>query len=259
MFSLKSKTIIITGGSTHLGKAMSESVCRFGGNAVICSRNTERNKELAARLNQQYSAECIGTYLDFCDDSSIKTLMSSVIEKYKTIDVLINNAAFSFPDYIEDQTYESFMKGLEGTIGGTFNVTSNVLKTMINQNYGNIISVASMYGVVSPNPNLYEDTQIPPNPSNYGSGKAAVIQFTKYIACNYAKYNIRANCIVPGAFPNIDTQNNVQFIENLKRKTPLNRIGKPDDLAGITVFLASEASSYITGQSIHVDGGWTAW
>ena len=259
MFSLKGKTIIITGGSTHLGKAMSESVCKFGGNVVICSRNAERCNEFAAQLNRQYSVECIGTYLDFCDESSIMALVSMVIDKYNSIDVLINNASFSVPDYVENQSYEDFMKGLEGTIGGTFNVTSRVIKTMINQNHGNIISVSSMYGVVSPKPSLYEDTCEFPNPSNYGSGKAAIIQFTKYLACNYAKYNIRANCIVPGAFPNIETQNNTRFIEKLKSEIPMSRIGKPEDLDGITVFLASEASSYITGQSIHVDGGWTIW
>ena len=116
-----------------------------------------------------------------------------------------------------------------------------------------------MYGIVSPNPDVYENTQVDPNPSNYGCGKAAIIQFTKYIACNYAKYNIRANCIAPGPFPNLETQENKSFIGNLKNKTPMNRIGTPDDIKGITVFLSSEASSYITGQCISVDGGWTAW
>jgi len=259
MFSLEGKTIIITGGATHLGKAMSESICQFGGNVIICSRNVKRNIEYAEMLNKQYLVKCVGAYLNICDEVSVNELFLYAIKEYKTVDVLINNATFSKPDYIESQQYNDFMQGLEGTIGGAFNTTKKALKIMMKQNHGNIINISSMYGLVSPNPDMYRKTQIPPNPSNYGCGKAAVIQFTKYLACNYATYGIRANCIAPGAFPSPDVQENVQFIENIKEKNPMKRIGVPDDLKGITVFLASEASSYITGQCINVDGGWTAW
>jgi len=129
---------------------------------------------------------------------------------------------------------------------------------MQKQMHGNIINISSMYGVVSPNPDLYYGKKAS-NPANYGAGKAAIIQLTKYIACNYAQYNIRCNCIVPGAFPSPTVQQDNVFIDNLCKKNPLNRIGVPEDLKGISVFLSSNASSYITGQSIHVDGGWTIW
>jgi len=259
MFCLKGKTVIITGGSTHLGKAMTESLCEYGADVVICSRNTERNQTLAKQLNSKYSVNCSGEYLDFSSEESINKLIESTTGKYNKIDILINNAVYYSPGSIEDQTYTDFMAGLDGTIGGTFSVTSKVLETMIKQQYGNIINIASMYGVVSPDPDIYEGTSISPNPANYGCGKAAVIQFTKYIACNYAKFNIRANCIVPGAFPNPEVQKDKAFINNLNKKIPMKRIGAPDDLKGVAVFLASDSSSYITGQNIHVDGGWTTW
>jgi gluconate 5-dehydrogenase len=116
-----------------------------------------------------------------------------------------------------------------------------------------------MYGVVAPDPSVYksEIADIRPNPANYGAGKAAIIQLTKYIACFYGDKGIRANCICPGAFPN--ENQDAAFITRLAAKTPLRRVGRPDDLKGATVLLASDASSYITGQNYIVDGGWTAW
>jgi gluconate 5-dehydrogenase len=259
MFSLEGKTVVVTGGSSHLGAAISEAVCRFGANAVICSRNVERNRELAERLSRENGVRAKGMHLDFTVDDSVAELVKAIIRDYKRIDVLFNNAAFSKAGLVEEQPYEDFMLGLHGTIGGAFNVTRHVLGPMIEQRSGNIINISSMFGAVSPNPEMYSGSDYKPGPSSYGAGKAAVIQFTRYIACNYAKYNIRANCIVPGAFPKQAIRFDTAFMEKIKQEIPLGRAGDPDDLKGIAVFLASGASSYVTGQSIHVDGGWTAW
>ena len=259
LFDLENKIVLITGGGTHLGKAMSEAVAEFGGTLILASRDENRTTEHANKLKSLYNIEAIGMKLDFTDDTSIKHLLSAIIEKYGKIDVLINNSFFAKAGKIEEQSYEDFMEGIHGTIGGTFNMTKHTLGIMLKQKHGNIINISSMYGVVSPNPNLYEGTNNMPNPANYGAGKAAVIQFTKYIACNYAKHNIRCNCIVPGTFPNPGVQEDTDFIKNLCDKNPMGRIGVPNDLKGITVLLSSDASSYMTGQAIHVDGGWTAW
>ena len=132
------------------------------------------------------------------------------------------------------------------------------LPFMIKQRQGSIINIASMYGVVSPNPEIY-GTSGQNNPPFYGAAKAGIIQLTKYLACHYVKDGVRANCISPGPFPNLDTKMNKDFIENLSRKTPMNRVGQPAELQGIAVLLASDASSYINGQNIGVDGGWTVW
>jgi gluconate 5-dehydrogenase len=129
---------------------------------------------------------------------------------------------------------------------------------MKRQNAGSIINIASMYGIVSPNPALYRGTEFF-NPANYGSGKAAIIQFSRYTACFFAKYGIRVNAISPGAFPNQKVQKDQIFLERLCEKVPLGRIGQPEELKGAVVFLASRAASYITGINLVVDGGWTAW
>ena len=116
-----------------------------------------------------------------------------------------------------------------------------------------------MYGLVSPKPENYKNFNKMSNPPYYGAVKAALIQYTKYAAVNLAKYNIRVNSISPGAFPNLLTQKNKNFINKLKKNIPLNRIGKPNDLKTSIVYLCSKNSSYVTGTNLIVDGGWTAW
>jgi NAD(P)-dependent dehydrogenase (short-subunit alcohol dehydrogenase family) len=130
---------------------------------------------------------------------------------------------------------------------------------MKEQQKGSIVNIASMYGVVAPDPELYQGDVSLNNPANYGAGKAAIIQFTKYTAAYYAKYGIRANSISPGSFPNPKVQQNASFIKRLSAKSMLGRVGQPQELQGVVILLASDASSYITGQNICVDGGWTAW
>ena len=115
-----------------------------------------------------------------------------------------------------------------------------------------------MYGKVSPDPSIYEDSLLNSLP-NYGAGKAAVIQYTRFLACHLAKKRIRVNSVSPGPFPQEEVQQNIEFINRLKKKIPMGRIGLPHELKGVIVFLASNASSFITGENILVDGGWTAW
>ena len=115
-----------------------------------------------------------------------------------------------------------------------------------------------MYGSVSPDPSMYGESGFD-NPPNYGAGKAAIIQFTRYAACHLSPFGIRVNSISPGPFPNETVQENVSFISKLNEKVPLKRFGKPEELKGAVILLASNAASYITGANIPVDGGWTAW
>jgi gluconate 5-dehydrogenase len=129
---------------------------------------------------------------------------------------------------------------------------------MKQKKYGVIINIGSMYGTISPDLRIY-DNEKHANSPEYGAGKAAIIQFTKYLAVNYAKNGIRVNSISPGAFPNKEVQKNKKFIKKLKSKIPLERLGQPEDLMGAIVFLASDDSSYVTGQNILIDGGWSIW
>ncbi|WJX02533.1 SDR family NAD(P)-dependent oxidoreductase [Priestia aryabhattai] len=258
LFNLKGKVIVVTGGAGYLGKAISEAMIEAGATVYIVSSNEEKCKKLASDLSAGNFKLCRGMRLDICDNSSIKNCFSKIVEETGKIDVLINNASFSVPSNIESMSEENWLKGLDGTINGVFRCTKAVLPLMINQNGGVIINISSMYGSVSPNPDIYSDG-VPNNPANYGAGKGAINQFTRYIACHYGKYGIRVNAVSPGPFPNEEVQKNKKFIEQLKNKNPLKKIGKPEDLKGVVIFLASSASSYVTGENISVDGGWTAW
>ena len=259
IFDLSGKTVIITGGAGHLGSAMSEAVAAYGADLFILGHNAEKAIEKATELKTQYNLSiCEGLMFDIADGKSVNDAISAVINRTNKIDVLINNAVYGCSKSLEDYTYEEWTQGIDGTINGVFRVTQACLRQMIKQGSGNIINIASMYGVVAPDMSIYGDSG-QNNPANYGAGKAAIIQFTKYLSTVYGSKGIRANSISPGPFPNPDVQKNSQFINELCRKTPLHRIGKPEDLYGIIVFLASDSSNYLTGQNISIDGGWTSW
>ncbi|MEW5920317.1 MAG: SDR family oxidoreductase [Bacillota bacterium] len=258
LFGLEGKTVIVTGGAGYLGSSISEGLAKYGANVMILSKNKEKCTDLSGKLNQKYGGQCQGYYADIADHKSIDETFKEIVTVNKKIDVLVNNACFGASGTVEEMTEQEWGKGIEGSINGVFKTTKTALQYMLKENRGIMINIASMYGVVSPDPSIYGNSGFN-NPPNYGAGKAAIIQFTRYIACHYGRRGIRANSISPGPFPNAEVQQNKEFIENLNKKTALGRIGKPYELQGIVVYLASDSSSYITGQNICIDGGWTAW
>ncbi|MNB89828.1 3-oxoacyl-[acyl-carrier-protein] reductase FabG [compost metagenome] len=258
LFNLEGKNVILTGATSHLGVAMSKGLAAHGANIAVVGRNEDKTMELSIQLTEAYGGNHRSFHLDIAKKESIKNSFEEIISQYTKVDILINNASYSAPGRIETIQDEDWLKGIDGTINSVYRCTREVLPHMLSNGFGNIINIASMYGVVSPNPEIYGSSG-QNNPANYGVGKAAIIQFTKYLACHYGTRGIRANAISPGPFPNPKVQENEEFINNLSQKTALGRIGHPDELKGIIVMLASDASSYITGQNICVDGGWTAW
>lgn len=259
LFSLKGKVAVVTGGAGHLGYAISEGLAEAGASVVIASRNEVRCNELAGILSKRYKINAMGIALDIRSIDIVGKCMRQINHKMGAIDILINNASFGKPgESIETISEQDLLEGIEGTIHGVFRCTQAVIPYMEARKYGVIINISSMYGIVSPDPRIYGDSGYD-NPPDYGAGKAAIIQFTRYAACHLATKGIRVNAVSPGPFPSPQVQENQWFISNLKNKVPLGRIGQPGDLKGVVVFLASEASSYITGQNIIVDGGWTAW
>ncbi|MFA6308337.1 MAG: SDR family oxidoreductase [Clostridia bacterium] len=259
LFNLSDKLILVTGGAGHLGSAICEGLALYGATVIIASRDYDKCNLLANDLAKKYHSKCAGIAMDITNFVDVEQKIKNIANEYGSIDVLINNAYSGTSGFLEDFTDELWNKGIDGSINSTYRVTRAVLPYMKKQHKGSIINIASMYGVVAPNPKLYKDDASLNNPANYGVGKAAIIQFTKYIAAYYAKFGIRANAISPGAFPNLKVQQNKQFIKRLSEKSMIGRIGQPHELQGIVILLATDASSYITGQNICVDGGWTAW
>lgn len=258
IFSLKGKIVLITGGSGYLGTAMSEVLSELGATLILASRNYKKNANLKHRLEEYYCNDVDVFDLDISNWESVVTVAQNVIEKHGRVDVLINNSYYGAGSEFLGMTEEEWIKGIDGSINSVYRMTKIVLENMVKNKYGRIINIASMYGVVAPDVAIY-DNNVFYNPANYGVGKAGIIQFTKYIAAAYGKYGITCNAISPGPFPNPKVQEDTEFIHNLEKKVPLGRIGTPNDLKGVVALLASDASAYINGINICVDGGWTIW
>jgi gluconate 5-dehydrogenase len=258
MFALDGKVAIVTGGYGHLGKSLSEALAEFGATVVIASRDERKCSDLTKELTRKYQNTNDAIYIDVGDPAAVQKTIANVHQKYGHIDILVNNAFYKTGRELHTIGEKEWQYTIDGTINSVYRCTKTVLPIMMEQKSGKIINLGSMYGVVSPDFSIYDGNDIF-NPASYGAGKAAVIQLTKYICSMYGKYGITCNSISPGPFHNSMGRNDEVFVGRLSRKNPLGRIGKPDDLKGAVLLLASQAGSYICGHNLVVDGGWTIW
>jgi len=249
---LKSKIVVITGGYGYLGSAMANFLLEYGAIVYILARNKSK---FDLEFSNQLSAYFIKT-----DVQSIKSIDRSIVEignKEGRIDILINNAYYGVSNHPEKMTSGEFRKGIDGSLNQLYDFIRASIKYLKLSENGKIINIASMYGIVVPDLNIYNGREEFLNPPNYGTAKAGVIHLSKYYAMYLGKYNINVNSISPGPFPSENIQKDKEFIKRLENKTKLKRIGIPEDLKGIILLLSSSLSSYITGQNIVIDGGWT--
>jgi NAD(P)-dependent dehydrogenase (short-subunit alcohol dehydrogenase family) len=258
LFNLSGKVAIVTGGTGYLGTAISEGLAEAGSSVVIASKDKDKCSKLAIELSKKHGVQALGMFVDVRSSDAVRNCMSEVKRALGSIDILVNNASFGKQASIETATEQEWTEGIDGTLHSVFRCIQAVVPHMAAKKHGTIINIASMYGIVSPDPRIYGDSGYD-NPPSYGAGKAAILQLSRFAACNLAGKGIRVNSISPGPFPNPEVQKNRRFISNLEGKVPLGRIGQPYEIKGAAVFLASDASSYITGHNIVVDGGWTAW
>jgi NAD(P)-dependent dehydrogenase (short-subunit alcohol dehydrogenase family) len=246
------KIVLLTGGYGYLGTAIAKSMAFHGATVLVAGRSAAKFAEaFTGSINVKF------VELDVSDGESIKTSFNQVYKEYSKIDVIINNAFYSKGRSPETMTDEEWSFGVDGVLATVFRSIRAIIPIFKEQGHGRIINVSSMYGVVAPDFGVYEDSPEYLNPPHYGAAKAGIIQLTKYYASYLGDLNILVNSVTPGPFPSETVQRNKTFIAALEKNTLLNRIGKPEDLAGIFTFLSSDASSFITGQNFIVDGGWT--
>jgi gluconate 5-dehydrogenase len=257
LFNLSGKIAIITGGYSHLGAAMVDSLLNFGAKVVVAGLNQKKFDE---RFMGYKKDNIFFKSLDILVSKSIAIAFKEIFDEFGKIDIVINNATAARGNNPDKMTDDDWSYSLEAVLGSVQKSIREVMPYMKEQGFGKIINISSMYGVVSPDFRLYEgdDCKKYFNPSHYGAAKAGILQLTRYYAAYLGKFNINVNAITPGPFPSLPIQKeNPDFIERLKAKNPLGKIGKPEDLAGITVLLSSNAADFITGQNFIVDGGWT--
>jgi NAD(P)-dependent dehydrogenase (short-subunit alcohol dehydrogenase family) len=212
----------------------------------------ERNQEFAAGLKSQgYEAHAMA--MDITDLDSIAALQAGVAARFGRLDILVNSALAIKGGGFEEQTPESWAFGAQGNMVGLFAMCKAFVPGMVEQGGGSIINISSIYGVVANDPTLYEGTDMRQAP-DYTFVKAGMINFTRYLANYFGKQGVRANCICPGGYDCGDPE---PFVNNYTKRVPIGRLLDNEDLKGAVVFLASDASSYVTGHTLMVDGGWT--
>lgn len=242
---LQDKIIIVTGGNGLLGKAMVSRILAEGAFCVNMDINHETNDDLSQ------------LHCDITNQDSINQAVKLVVDKYNRIDGLVNNAYPRTKDWgtkFEDIVFDSWKDNVDMQMNSSFYMCQKVLEQMKTQKSGSVINITSIYGVVGNDFTVYEGTG-GTSPAAYSAIKGGLINFTRYLASYFGKYNIRTNCVSPGGI--FDHQHET-FVKNYEKKVPMQRMGTPEDIAPSVAFLLSDDSKYITGQNIIVDGGWTA-
>jgi NAD(P)-dependent dehydrogenase (short-subunit alcohol dehydrogenase family) len=272
LFSVSGKTVVLTGASGFLGRTFARALLANGARLVAMGRSERLLREGEAWAREYGEANASVHQVDMYDIADLTETLSRIAEEERSIDVLVNNAhelgpatGFNVPQgSLDDATFDSWMRNLTGGVYWAALTTQRLGLKMKQQGGGSIINISTMYALVAPRPQLYQDTNFV-NPPAYSASKAALLSFTRYVASFWGQYGIRANAILPGPFSNtedLEAENAVErdspFLERLKSFTCVGRIGQPHELVGALLLLASDASSYMTGQAIVVDGGWTA-
>lgn len=260
LFDLTHKIAIVTGGTGLFGGPISTALAEAGATVLIASRNGTSCQQYAETLQQKgYKAK--GYTLDLGSEDSIVSFVQQVKNEFGVIDILVNNAVSrqGISD-LEQMNAADWEAAQRVNSTGLMLITREVVKHMREKNSGSIINISSIQGVVGPHFPVYGETGMT-SPVNYTYDKWGMVGFTKWLANYYGPFNIRANCISPGGYgPGVEQlSGKEEFIANYKKLTPLGRFANDQDIQGPVVFLASEASSFITGHNLVVDGGWTSW
>jgi gluconate 5-dehydrogenase len=270
LFSLEGKTALLTGASGFLGRTFARTLLSNGARLIALGRS-ERLDDLAADWIRDFGVERVRSFrVDMYDLSAFSAVLDEIATQ-EAVDVLVNNAYELSPSTgfntsegaLETATLEQWTRHFTSGIYWPALTVQKLGPGMIARGRGSIVNISTMYAVVAPDPRLYEGTSFL-NPPGYSSAKAATLAFTRYVASFWGEHGIRANAILPGPFSNTEdvSANSVDaadpFLDRLALRTCLRRPGRPDELAGALLFLSSDASTYVTGHALIVDGGWTA-
>ena len=270
MFNLEGRVAILTGGAGFLGRCYTRTLLDAGAKVVVADVQAEAASSVAQEAVSEIGGEAVGIGIDVSRQTDVKQMVSRVLNRWSRIDILINNAAID-PKFdagvaglqsyaFEDYPLDLWQQSLDVNLTGVFLCAQAVGKVMVEQGGGVIVNIGSHYGLVAPDQRLYlrddEVEQILFKPVSYPVTKAGVAHLTRYLAAYWGKKKIRVNTLTPGGVFNAQDD---EFVHKYAARTPLGRMAKPDELCGSLLFLVSDASSYMTGANLVVDGGWTAW
>ncbi|HRJ73172.1 MAG TPA: SDR family oxidoreductase [Terrimicrobiaceae bacterium] len=255
LFDLAGREIWVIGGAGYLGTS---TVRQLASNQarVLCADLPGRAAEMVSREALQDFVTPID--LDAGDCDSLKEFCQTQLASRGTPDGLVIMTYRSFPQAMDDLVAAEFDEANHVGLTATFLMAREVGRAMAEAERGSIVLFSSMYGTIAPDPGMYPPP-MHPNSIEYGVGKAGIQQMARYLAVHWGPRNVRCNSIAPGTFPFLSQQTNEEFVRRLKSKCPMGRLGRPEEIAGAVHFLLSDASTYVTGHNLAVDGGWTAW
>ena len=256
LLDLTGKTALVTGAAGYLGQALASGLAEAGARVIATSRAVKRATHAAAALPDPHGVGHLGLVLDHQEPASMDRCLDQVAQQVGRLDVLVNNGHEPLTHDWTDVTAEQFSRQLANA-SGYFHLARAVRNLAVAQGQpASIILLGSMYGQVASYPEAYQGLG-PASPAAYHALKGAIIHLTRHLAVYWAPDRVRVNCLSPGPFPAPRVSH--ELVERLESKSPLGRMGKPYELKGALLLLASDAGSYITGQNLVVDGGWTAW
>ena len=269
-FDLSERVAIVTGGAGLLGQEYALALAQAGAHVVVADINSAAADKLAAEVASRSGVEAGSTATDVSNKASVEAMVAHALAAFGRVDILVNNAALDpkfdaqhatkYVSTFEDYPLELWNQALAVNLTGMFLCAQAAARPMLAQGGGVIVNVSSTYGLVGPDQRLYEhdDPEAPPEykPVVYSVTKSAVLGLTRYLATYWAGKNIRVNSLTPGG---VFSGHNEEFVRRYSYRTPLGRMARQDEYCGALLFLVSDASSYMTGANLVVDGGWTAW
>ena len=263
-FRLDKKRILLTGAAGRFGRATLAELLEAGAEVILVGRSLERLEETMEAFGGQARALCHPYECDIADSAARSGLIDWLHQRFDALHGIVNNAYAGRVGKLETIGEADFADAAEMNLVAPFELVKScldLLQASATQtgHSASVVNVASMYGLVSPDPSVYGDSG-KNNPVHYGATKAGMIQMTRYLACHLGQRNVRINSVSPGPFPDLTIDPGIPgFYDKLASKVPLGRVGSPREVAGPIVFLLSEASSYVNGADLRIDGGWTAW
>lgn len=250
-FGIEGQTAIVTGASSGLGVTFTEALAEAGANVVICARRLEKLKTVAEQVIEKTGVTVFPVEVDVTVEERVEAMVKKAIDEFGSLEIIVNNAGISAMNPSVDMPVKEWRKVIDVNLTGVFLCARTAAREMIKKDYGKIINIASIYGAVGDRFHA----------APYYASKAAVINLTRAFAIEWAEHKVNVNAIAPGFFPSEMTEEifeDKELRSLIVSRTALGRTGKPFDLKGALIYLASPASNYMTGQTMFIDGGWTA-